>query len=66
LCNILIMHRYDGESTNSNAAREDDWRQAVIDHINDHGCTRDRKIRRQALKYTVINEGLYRRTIEYC
>ena len=41
-----------------------DWRTPLINHLKDPGQTRDRKIRRQALKYTLLDSELYRRTID--
>jgi hypothetical protein len=41
-----------------------DWRREIIECIKNLSNTRDRKVLRQALKYTVINEELYRRTLE--
>ena len=41
-----------------------DWRVPLVNHLKDPSQTRDRKIRRQALKYTLFNDELYRRTID--
>ena len=41
-----------------------DWRVPLVNHLKDPSQTRDRKIRRQALKYTLFNNELYRRTID--
>ena len=41
-----------------------DWRVPLVNHLKDPSQTRDRKIRRQALKYTLFNDELYHRTID--
>src|ERR1041385_1713710 len=41
-----------------------DWRVPLINHLRDPSKTRDRKVRRQALKYTMHNDELHRRTID--
>jgi ribonuclease HI len=63
-CNTLVVHGTNSKSADNDATKKDDWRQVLIDHINNPGHTRDRKIKRQALKYTMIDEGLYCRTVE--
>jgi hypothetical protein len=40
----------------------DDWRNMLIDHINNPNHSRDKKVRHQAMKYTLIDGKLYRRT----
>jgi hypothetical protein len=39
-----------------------DWRAPLIKYIRSPGDVVDRKIRHQALKYTVMDDKLYRRT----
>jgi hypothetical protein len=41
-----------------------DWRKALRECITEPGAVVDRKIRRQALKYTVIDNELYRRMVD--
>jgi hypothetical protein len=41
-----------------------DWRTVLIECIREPGMTKDRKIRGQALRYVVIDNILYRRTID--
>ena len=41
-----------------------DWRVPLINHLKDPSQTRDRKVRRQALKYTMLNNELHRRPID--
>jgi hypothetical protein len=41
-----------------------DWRTPLIRYLEDPGHIADRKVRRQALKYAVLDNTLYRRTID--
>jgi hypothetical protein len=41
---------------------KEDWRTCIIKHIWDPSSTRDRRMRREALKYTLIDDELYQRT----
>lgn len=41
-----------------------DWRSPLINYLRDPSQSRDRKVRRQALKYTLLDDELYRRTID--
>lgn len=41
-----------------------DWRGPIVNYLKDPSQTRDRKIWRQALKYTLLNDELYHRTID--
>jgi hypothetical protein len=41
-----------------------DWRKVLVDHITNLSHSRDKKVRRQAIKYTLIDGKLHRRTIE--
>ena len=41
-----------------------DWRKLLIECLQDPSSTKDRKVRRQVLKYTLIGDELYRRTID--
>jgi len=41
-----------------------DWRSPIINYLKDPSQIRDRKIRGQALKYTLMNDELYGRTID--
>ena len=42
----------------------DDWRAPIFGYLQNPSQPTDRKIRRQALKYVVLDETLYQRTIE--
>lgn len=41
-----------------------DWRMPLIECLQDPSSTKDRKVRWQVLKYTLIDNELYRRTID--
>jgi ribonuclease HI len=41
-----------------------DWRKVLIDHINNPNHSRDKKVRRQVMNYTLIDGKLYHRTTE--
>jgi hypothetical protein len=43
---------------------EEDWRIPLIRYLKDPTLKVDRKIRRQAFKYTLLDEDLYRRNID--
>jgi hypothetical protein len=47
----------------SSAANED-WRRPIVEYLQDPNSTRDMRIRRQALKYVMIDIELHRRTID--
>src|SRR4026207_2350413 len=42
----------------------DDWRKEIIDYLKDPSKKVDRKIRFQAIKYVLLDEDLYYRTID--
>jgi hypothetical protein len=42
----------------------EDWRQMLITYLKDLSSTRDRKTHRHALKYTLVDGELYRRTLK--
>ena len=48
----------------ANNLEPSDWRIPLVNHLRDPSQTRNRKIRRQALKYTLFNDELHRRTID--
>lgn len=41
-----------------------DWRVPLVSCLQDLGSVKDRKLRRQVLKYMWLNEELYRRTVD--
>jgi hypothetical protein len=42
----------------------DDWRRALVRYLENSGHIADRKVQRQTLKYVVLDNTLYRRTID--
>jgi hypothetical protein len=53
-----------GKSAMSNGQARTDWRVPLVNCIKDPGRSMDRKVRWQVLKYTLIDNDLYRRTID--
>jgi ribonuclease HI len=53
-----------GESAIHDYSVKGNWRQVLIRYLEDPNSSQDRKVRRRALKYTIIDGVLYRRTIE--
>jgi hypothetical protein len=41
----------------------DDWRTPMVSYLENPGRIADRKVRRQVLKYVMLDNILYRRTI---
>jgi hypothetical protein len=44
-------------------ADPDDWRTPLVRYLENHGHIADWKVRRQALKYVMLDNTLYRQTI---
>jgi hypothetical protein len=63
-CDMLTIQYGHSESANSNRATAKDWKQELIEYISDPSCTQDRRVRQQALKYTMIDGVLFRQMIE--
>jgi ribonuclease HI len=63
-CDVLVTDQSNGDLGHGGRAMMSDWRHALIECINNPSHTRDIKVRRQALKYTLVNGELYWRTIE--
>jgi hypothetical protein len=42
----------------------DDWSTPLVHYLENPGHITDRKVRRQALKYVMLDNTLYRRTID--
>ena len=42
----------------------DDWRKAIIEYLKDSSRKVERRVRFQATKYVLLEEGLYYRTID--
>jgi hypothetical protein len=45
-------------------ADPDDWRTLLVRYLENPGHIADRKVRRQALKYVMLDNTLYRRTTD--
>jgi hypothetical protein len=52
------------ESSTGQEGKEEDWRKCIKECINNPSMVRDRKVCRQALKYTMIDDELYWCTME--
>jgi hypothetical protein len=57
-----LMKEYD--SVKGDGAIQTDWRLPLLECIRDPGKTTNKKIKRQVLKYTLLDADLYRRTID--
>jgi hypothetical protein len=49
-----------GQEVDVSATGNKDWRKEIMGYIQNPSGTRDRKIHRQALKYTMMDDTLYR------
>jgi hypothetical protein len=58
------IHTNASESANIVGLHKEDWRQPLIRYLQKPDYATNRRIRRQALKYTVIDDELYRRTMD--
>jgi hypothetical protein len=56
------MNEYD--SVKGGGTIRTDWRLPLLRCIRDPGKTTDKKVKRQVLKYTSLDDDLYRRTID--
>jgi hypothetical protein len=45
-------------------AELEDWRKPLIDYLQDPSCSVDRKVRRWAFKFILVDGELYRRTAD--
>jgi hypothetical protein len=54
----------EGDSVKCGDMIRTDWRLPLLECIRDSEKTADKKIKRQALKYTSLDGDLYRRTID--
>lgn len=60
---ICIAEQHDGSSDalkTSSFAEPNDWRKPLISYLENPSQSVDRKLRRQALKYTLLDRELYR------
>jgi hypothetical protein len=58
------IHTHASESANIVGLHKEDWRQPLIRYLQKPDYATNRRIRRQALKYTVIDDELYRHTMD--
>jgi hypothetical protein len=54
----------EGDSIKGSDTFLTDWRLPLLECIGDPGKTMDKKVKRQVLKYTSLDDDLYRRTID--
>jgi hypothetical protein len=54
------MGREDTQGDKANA----DWRQAITKHLSNPGSTRDKKVHQQALECVLMDDELYRHTVD--
>jgi hypothetical protein len=52
------------ESSTGQECKEENWRERIKECIKNPSAVRGRKVHRQALKYTMIDDELYRHTME--
>jgi hypothetical protein len=58
------ISRITDESSKTMMANPDDWRIPLVHYLENTGHIAGRKVRRQALKYVMIDNTLYHRTID--
>jgi hypothetical protein len=58
------ISRISDEASKMTTIDPDDWRTLLIRYLENPDHIADRKVRRQALKYVVLDNTLYRRTID--
>jgi hypothetical protein len=66
-CNALDVHVVKCESAEDNPNSRhahDDWRRVIQECIKDPSSTKDWKLHCQALRYTILDGKLYRRTVD--
>ena len=64
---ICMAEQHDSSSDileTSNVAEPNDWRRPLVSYLENPSQSVDRKLRQQALKYTLLDGELYRRTID--
>jgi hypothetical protein len=60
----LGISRISHESSETTMTDPDDWRTPLVCYLENPDHTTDRKVWRQALKYVMLDNTLYRRTID--
>jgi hypothetical protein len=58
------ISRTSDETSKTTTAGSDDWRTPLVRYLENPGHIADRKVRRQALKYVMLDNTLYRRNID--
>jgi hypothetical protein len=58
------ISRTSDKSSETMTTDPDDWRTPLIRYLENSGHIVDRKVRRQALKYVILDNTLYHRTID--
>jgi hypothetical protein len=58
------ISRISDESTKMITVDPDDWRTPLVHYLENPGHIADRKVRHQALKYVMLDNTLYRQTID--
>jgi hypothetical protein len=61
---VLVIQGENEVVVDDGQADNNDWRRELMNYISNPGSTRDRKIQRQTLKYTIIEGILHRHTSE--
>jgi hypothetical protein len=54
----------DYDSIKDGSTIQTDWRLSLLECIRDPGKITDKKVKRQVLKYTSLDDDLYQRTID--
>jgi hypothetical protein len=58
------ISRTSDKSSKMTTTNPDDWRTPLVHYLENPGHIADRKVQRQALKYVMLDNTLYRRTID--
>jgi ribonuclease HI len=58
------ISRISNEASKTTTVDPDDWRTPLVRYLENHGHVADRKVWRQALKYVVLDNTLYCRSID--
>jgi ribonuclease HI len=61
---VMAIRGADDGTSHNGESEKTDWRDELSKCISEPGKVKDRKVWRQALKYVVINDVLYRRTLD--
>jgi hypothetical protein len=63
-CKVVNVITGSSESVDPGDTPDSDWRHVLIKYLEDLSSSRDRKVPLQALRYTLLDGELYRRTID--